>query len=112
MGVLFLFFPFFFQFSEGGSLAIHPKQYLATICNIKIEIFQNGKKLTKKYPRNRNCIKMCQQFLKYFFSSEVWQIFVCINKQGVFGKIFLSIFCRQNFAKIFQRENIGRYCYQ
>lgn len=54
---------------------------------------------------------MCQQFPKLFFSSQVWQIFVC-NKQGFFDKIFLFIFCRQNFAKFFQRENIGRLCYQ
>jgi hypothetical protein len=77
MGVLFLFF---FQFAEGASLAIHPKQYLATIGNIKIEMFQNGRKLTEKCPKNRNCIKMCQQFPKNFFSLEVCQIFVCINR--------------------------------
>ncbi len=29
MGVLFFFSLFFFQFSEGASLAIHPKQYLS-----------------------------------------------------------------------------------
>jgi hypothetical protein len=42
---------------------------------------------------------------QYFFSSEVWQIF-CLHKQGFFDKIFLFIFCGQNFAKIFQREKV------
>jgi hypothetical protein len=54
---------------------------------------------------------MCQQFPPKKNSSEVWQIFVC-NKQEFFDKIILFIFSGQNFAKIFQRENIGTYCYQ
>jgi hypothetical protein len=110
-GCFVFLFSLLFRFSERVSLAIHPKQYLAIIGNIKIEIFQNGRKLTKKCPKNRNCIKMCKQLPKYFFFLRSLANF-CLHKQGFFDKIFLFIFCGQNFAKIFQRENIGRYCYQ
>jgi len=32
---------------------------------------------------------MCQQFPKYFFPSEVWQVFG-LHKQGIFDKILLK----------------------
>jgi len=49
---------------------------------------------------------MCQQFPKFFFSSEVWQIFVCINR-GVLTKYSFLFFVVKILLKFSKEKTLA-----